>query len=243
MKKFVFTLLVIISLSFVPLMVQAIPILQLYVEGGSYDSSLETWVISSPNFKLWVIGNISGGGGKGTISDVYLVASGYGSGSISLTPTTTNLVTDPSIPGDPTGPFTLATVSNPPISKPPPSGVTGHNEYSSANDHKFFGIGNFSLNDSPIADFSGPTYPASGDFTANKGQINVYSVSVSGYNEVHFDAYDTVVCGHKSKVVFAPFSHDSTGGVIPEPGTLLLLGAGLVGLVGYGKLRLQRRKK
>lgn len=30
---------------------------------------------------------------------------------------------------------------------------------------------------------------------------------------------------------------------IPEPGTLILLGSGLVGLAGYGKFRLSRRKK
>jgi hypothetical protein len=31
--------------------------------------------------------------------------------------------------------------------------------------------------------------------------------------------------------------------LIPEPGTLLLLGGGLIGLLGYGRLRLKRKKK
>jgi hypothetical protein len=210
----------------------ATPILQLYVEGGTYDTVSETWVINSFDFKLWVIGNVSGPGGAGPIEDVYLVASGYGdAGSITLTPTTTSLVTDPSIPDSPSGPFASSPI-------PIPSGVENHGEYSGADDHSFYGLGNFTLTDSPIADFGGPDYPEPGDFTANSGQINVYTVSISGYDQVYFDAYDTVASG--TRVVFAPFSHNSSA--TPEPSTLLLIGTGIAAMAGYGKLRTRRRK-
>ena len=48
----------------------AIPALQLYIEGATYDDNTETWVLSGEDdFKLWVIGDV---GSYGTISDVKL---------------------------------------------------------------------------------------------------------------------------------------------------------------------------
>jgi len=102
---------------------EAIPILQLYLEGGRYDTETQTWVISPPGssagapFRLWAIGNIQGPGGKGTISNVRLSAAYDRSDlglNISLTPSQAggldsagsgvgqfNGLTDPSVPDAP----------------------------------------------------------------------------------------------------------------------------------------------
>lgn len=201
----------------------AVPILQLYVEGGTYDPVLESWVVTGPDAKLWVLGNVDGPGGAGQISNVYLVASVYGTiGTLVLTGTTTSLVTDPSNPGDPTYVGTSSPIDI-------PEGVENHEEYSSADAHLFYSIGDFTLLDSPVADLINyfPSYPGSA-WSENAGQLNVYSVTVSGYSVVHFDAYDTVAGQTHAKVVFAPFSHDAS--VVPEPTALCLLGAGLAGI-------------
>jgi hypothetical protein len=102
----------------------------------------------------------------------------------------------------------------------PTHGVFGPN----TNWQEFF-LGDFTLNDSPVADFI-DQFPTSSE--PNGGQINVYDVSVpAGYHGaiLHFDVYDHVEA--RNGATFAPFSHDGGGpggqeNILPEPSTLII---------------------
>ena len=90
-----------------------------------------------------------------------------------------------------------------------------------------------------------------------------FTIDTSGLDPnyfVHFDLYNTFdttvtnkVCSGKGRsrscvdiVVgsnvninsFAPFSHDAESGKVPEPGTLLLFGSGILGLGFFGRKKL-----
>lgn len=224
----------------------AVPVLQLYIEGATYNSVTETWELTrAPGDPLmvWAIGNVDGPGGKGEILDVrmsfaYDGAVGEGAVDISLTPSTTGGfggVTDPSTPSMPNDPLIEHTSGQPLLSdgKPLPS----HEESGSG---KVFGegtfwqeflLGDFALTDSPIADFIG-IFPTA--LIPQSAQINVYEVAVAGLlagSWLHIDLYDSVEGKGHIRTVFANNAHDAGNTVlVSEPANWAIFSFGLAGI-------------
>lgn len=207
----------------------AVPKLQLYIEGATYDDTEESWVlVGTGSFRLWVIGSRNGvfedeDGNvelhEGAIFDVHLSAV-FDTGltpTLQFTPSTATLPgwTDPSTPSDPdeppagpAGPFDGGTPDL--VGPPGPSSLPSHDEYGAGRTWFEWALGDFDTFDSPTGDFIQNFPSPSG---TNAAQINVYDVLVSGldpFDKVHFDAYGYVLTGGgKQKSVFAPFSHDA----------------------------------
>ncbi|MCA9176341.1 MAG: choice-of-anchor N protein [Planctomycetales bacterium] len=220
-----------------PQLCSATPILQIYLEGGVYDTTTESWSITpagSSNgapFRIWTIGNLDGPGGKSTIYNVRLAIAfdsifaedleisiegsqmgGVGVGSY-------NGFTDPSIADDPIlntvvttseGVVTTADgiVSN--GSRPTlsnGSALPPNGIYGDNTSWMEFALGDFDTPDSQLGDFIN-TFPTAS--VSAQAQINVYEISVlNGHGAtLYFDLYDSVLAGNRAKAVFAPFSHD-----------------------------------
>ncbi|HZL85753.1 MAG TPA: choice-of-anchor N protein [Candidatus Krumholzibacteria bacterium] len=208
--------------------VQAQPVLQLYIEGATYDTDSESWVIQSNNMRLWVIGNVAQ---HGTIQDVKLSAAFLTSesGSISLSSSTATLVTDPSLPQAPTQTLGVGADGTLPVMSDGHS-LPAHGIYGAGTSFLQWELGDFDQTDSPVGDFVN-SFP--GVFPST-GQINVYDVAITGFSMVHFDAFNHVE--GSVHAIKAPFSHDA-GVATPEPGTLMLLGAGLLGTSMFWRKR------
>lgn len=222
------------------------PLLQLYVEGSTYDDGHESWVYdgnAGAPIRLWVIGNVDGPGGQGPIEEVRLSAvySDSDSPSFNFTPSTTGGYggfDDPSTPGEPTYLQTVSDGSTPTLGDG--SSLPPHGTYGSEWEWQEWLLGDLTRTDSPVADFieTFPSAPAT-----PQGQINVYEVAMDGVAaNVHFDVYDHVAGGNHARYTFAPFSHDAgTGtneGTVPEPAPLALIGLGLIAL-GWARHRRQ----
>ncbi len=83
-----------------------------------------------------------------------------------------------------------------------------------------------------------PAFPAAE--ASQSGEWKMFTVDINGPigSSVHFDAYTVDENGNILR--FAPFSHDASTTIVPEPGTFVLMGSGLLGL-GFRFYRKRKR--
>lgn len=230
MKKTLMLILPIILMTFG--LSQAVPNLQLFVAGGTYDEVSESWVSTSGTFDIYVIG------ANEALSNVKVsMALGMaqadnpnGSVSVDVSGSTYDewiygfapIVTAPGFdPGD---------------------DLAGHGIFPAW--FTEFDAGNFGLvggvgDVQPQPDYYDPSTDGYLAGSQTLGEYKVFTISATGTAFLHFDAYTVNPDG--SIQYFAPFSHDATmyppPPGVPEPASLILFAIGGMGLGIYRKLR------
>lgn len=192
----------------------AVPNLQLYIPGGTYDNSSETWITSSQSFEIWVIASnldrLSS-----PIYDVTLTAAlaqgvAAEDGALSITPV-----------GGSTHNYMASEYQfgNPPADGSDAGALPSHGIFPT-NYVEFLAA---SQTSAPYVD----TYNMPDNGGPTNGNIFKFYVNTS-YSMVHFDAYGYLK-DHDGKFIKAPFSHDAEMTAVPEPASMLLFGLGLAG--------------
>ena len=231
----------------------AVPTLQLDIRPGrTYDASSQTIMSTSPNFTLYALLNLNR---YNTLSDTYFISAAV---VPKVGPTNQNLdlgtfffngtnvnVTDDMVYGVPP----IDTLGN---FQPKDGGDLGKHDifftYFSEFGFQFsndFGVDTVNKYDTQtlVQSSSGSLYRVAFD-------INTSGL-LPGY-EIHFDLYnESVIRNCRTGAItdidisqFAPFSHDAQSGrpstPVPEPGTMMLLGSGLIGLAGWGRKKFRK---
>jgi len=200
----------------VPRPAYAVPDLQLYVDGATWDPQTETWVTASSNFTLKVLV------ANHALADVYVAVAippdaDPTGGTVMMGPGGGTLV-----------PIPISTTKGVPLmSNGQP--LPGHGIYPTYFGTYHVGALLTPSELTPVQDMQ----PGGGGGWSTLGLTVDLDVSISGFAPVHFDVYDHIA--GDTKVRFAPFSHDAE--YTPEPSSLLLLLSGTGGVLGLGVCR------
>ncbi len=247
MKKY--TLIILFVVLGLAVNAHAIPNLQLDISGGSYDLTSETIVASSNPFKLYAYLIPDR---KNTLTDSYYISAGVipkigpigaNLGSFSINGQTIDVTSDMVYGVPPLE--NIVSLQGWDKGDLPRHGI--YETYFAEFEFQFNSSSQISPYNTQDRAKSDGSIPATGsgmyyvEFTIDT------SLLTAGYN-IHFDLYNTALkCGGDIDITqFAPFSHDaqSNGHKVPEPGTFLLLGGGLlISVIGFGFYNRKKIKK
>lgn len=223
------------GLASLPQDANAIPSLQLGIDGGYYDSATETVFSSGPSFALYAFlipdaDNLLGDTYYLSMAVTPSVSSATNLGSFTYNSNTVNVTAD-------------MNYGTPPVDTFFPD-IGRHDIYPTY----YKEVGFTFSSGSQSAEFNTQDHPSWGPQSGSGMYYKLFDIDasslVSGY-QIHFDLYNTNLkekctggprggcTSVADKTQFAPFSHDAQSAMaIPEPETYAMLLAGL-GLMGF----------
>ncbi len=212
--------LVLAAVLLIPGVATAVPTLQLWSDSAVYDPVTESWVTEANPFTLWVIGATTPAKVQEILGVTLYVAvpeEDYNeTGYITIQGPTADPVLDIRLGAGGTMFHDFGT----------PLGLPPHGFYPAFVRPVYLPNLMVGTAGETVLDYS------PGSSGVDTGDIQLYSVSYSGFRFIHFDLGGIAALEDPNEwgPRFAPFSHDLVAA--PEPATLLLLAGGLAGLVG-----------